>query len=117
MDRSTPVSVVLGFVRQIDAGDLNGIAERTPPKYRFTDMSGDVRIVAGERAIKESWNGYLSAYPGHRVLVRRVLRSGDSVAMVDQATGSHLSAEDEHEEPVLWIDKPEDGFVSEWRIY
>lgn len=117
MRQRLPESVILEFIERINAGDAAGIASLTAPVYTFTDTEGDVYVVEGPEAVRQSWNEYLLAYPNYKIFVQRVLRSGNGVAIVGQTSGSHLPSEIEREELVLWIAELEDGLVSDWRIY
>jgi ketosteroid isomerase-like protein len=117
MERGTAESVVEAFVACINSRDLEGIAALTAPRYTFTDMEGDVYVFEGDEAVEASWDEYLSAYPDYRISVEHVMRSGDGVAIVGRTTGSHLPAEVERDEVVLWTAELEDGLISEWRIY
>lgn len=113
----TPERIVKTFVEHINRADLDGIAALTALTYTFTDMEGEVYVIEGATAIKESWDEYCSAYPEYKILVDHVLRSGDGVAVVGRTTGSHLALEVERDEVVLWIAEIVDGLIAGWRIY
>lgn len=117
MQASDPESIVLRFVDSINAGDLDGIAALTGPKYTFTDTAGDVFVVEGNENVKASWDAYLSAYPEYKILVQHVLRGGNGVAIIGRTTGSHMSPDVEHEELILWVAEILNGLVAGWRIY
>jgi limonene-1,2-epoxide hydrolase len=117
MNESSPSSVVVQFVEYINEANLSGIASLTAGEYTFTDVAGDVYIFRGAEAVKRSWDEYLSAYPGYKIHVHRVLVGGNGVAIIGRTTGSHVAAEIEENETVLWIAEVQDGLVAEWRIY
>jgi len=114
---SKPTSIVRRFVECINAADIDGIAALTAPTYTFTDMEGDVYVITGKASVRASWNEYLSAHPQYRILVDRVLRSGEGVALVGRTTGSHLSPGVEESELVLWIAELQNDRICAWRIY
>ena len=113
----TPKDVVLDYVAGINRGDSQRLAGLTAAEFTFTDMEGDMYVVRDREAIAKFWDDYFTPYPDYRIYVQNVLVGGDGVAILGQTTGSHLAAEIEAREKVLWIAEVRDGLVAEWRIY
>ena len=104
-------SIVLKFVKVINAGDSEGLIKLQTEDFTLIDMAGDV--YRG----RDGWQGYFSAYPKYKIHVQHVLLSGNCVAIIGKTTGSHVSPEVEAEETVLWTAEIRDDLVAEWRIY
>jgi len=104
-------SIVLKFVKVINAGDSEGLIKLQTEDFTLIDMAGDV--YRG----RDGWQGYFSAYPKYKIHVQHVLLSGNCVAIIGKTTGSHVPPEVEAEETVLWTAEIRDDLVAEWRIY
>jgi len=104
-------AVALKFVEVINAGDSEGLVRLQTEDFTLVDMEGGV--FRG----RDCWEGYFSAYPDYRIHVERVLVGGSGVAIIGRTTGSHVPAEVEECETVLWTAEIRGGLVAEWRIY
>lgn len=115
MSEPGPEEITLKFVELINAQDPDGLAELMTEDHTFIDSAGEVE--RGRDVMRKGFAEYFSSFPNYRINVSKVCTSGDAVAIVGKSTGSHVPAELEPEETVLWIARIRDGLVAEWRIY
>jgi len=115
MGKPSPEEITLEFVERINARDPDGLAELMTDDHTFIDSGGDVE--RGRDVMRKGFAEYFSSFPNYRINVSKVCTSGDAVAIVGKSTGSHVPAELEPKETVLWIARIRDGLVAEWRIY
>lgn len=111
MSDSSPCSIVLRFIRCINEGDLAGMASLVSPDVVFTDIRGRVYRE------REFMAGYLSEYPDYKIHVDYALGGGNGAAIIGKTTGSHVPAEIEEKEILVWTAEIRDGLICEWRIY
>jgi uncharacterized protein (TIGR02246 family) len=115
MAHDPPAAVALAFIDRINARDLDGLTELLTEDHLFIDYRGNEE--RGRDLIREGWAGYFNAYPDYRIHVDEVLTSGDGVAIRGRTTGSHVPADVEADEVVVWTADIDHGKVAEWRIY
>jgi hypothetical protein len=106
-----PEDVVLKFISCINSGDSEGLKALQTEDFTFIDMSGNV--FTG----RDGWEDYFSTYPDYRIHVRKILKSGDSIAIIGKTTGSHIEPKIEVLETVLWVAEITDDLVAKWRIF
>jgi ketosteroid isomerase-like protein len=114
-----PTSVTdlaLRFVDRINARDEVGLAALMTEDFRFVDYEGTAGT--GRDPSKVGFRAYFDAWPEYRIIVDRIVVSGDnSVLVVGRAAGSHLGPEAEARATLVWKGDVRDGLVAEWRIY
>ena len=108
-------SIVESFVAAINAQDLNKLVELMSQDHTFIDNGGNV--YTGRDRMKAAWESYFFSFPNYRIQVEFILPSGADIAVVGKTTGSHVSAEQEERELVVWTAKIADDLVSEWRVF
>ncbi len=101
----TPLEVVQDFVDRINAGDVQGLAERMTEAHRFVDSLGAVR--AGRGTLRRAWEQYFRRVPDYRVEVHEAFDRGAVVALFGAARGTlarggRLRAEDAWVTPAAW---------------
>lgn len=106
-----PRSVVLRFVEAINAGNSEVLKQLQTGDFKLIDMAGEV--FRG----RSGWEDYFSANPDYRIHIQHILTGGSGVALIGRTTGSHLAADIEAKETVLWTAEVRKGLVAEWRIY
>jgi ketosteroid isomerase-like protein len=111
MSGSSPVSIVRQFLGHVNEGDLEGIASLLSDHVKFTDIHG--RVYREKDFMAE----YLSDFPDYRILVHHILQGGQGAAIVGRTAGSHVPAEIEERETLVWTAEVRDGLITEWRIY
>ena len=115
MVESKSKDLVLKFVERINARDADGLAELMTEDFTFVDYEGGG--YAGRDDGRDNFAKYFELYPEYKIHVSEVLRSGKDIAILGTTTGSHVAAEVEADEVVLWVAEVEGDLVSSWRIY
>lgn len=110
-DEASPLATVLRYIGHINEGERAAIAAMTSPDVKFTDYGGDVYYE------EEFMQNYLANYPEYRIHIDHALTGGNGVAIVGRTSGSHLAAEVEKREILVWTAEVNDGLIREWRIY
>jgi ketosteroid isomerase-like protein len=87
-------------------------------------MTCEVRMVpidgkpeVGRAILRDGFQGTFDDYPDYKIHIQKVARCGNDVAVVGRTTGSHIPAEIEARETVVWVAKIEGNLVAEWRIF
>ena len=116
MNASNPEEVTLRFVERINDRDWKGLVDMMTEDFTFIGPEeGDV--VEGRDTMGQGFREYFEEYPEYRIRVSKVTRSAGGVAIVGQTSGSHVPAEIEAKETVVFVATIRDGLVSEWRIF
>jgi ketosteroid isomerase-like protein len=111
MDHSSPKSVVLRFVEYVNSGDIEGMNSLISEDVVFTDILG--RVYREHKFMEV----YIKKFPDYRIHVQHALQGGNGIAIVGHTTGSHVSAEIEAREVLVWTAEVDSGKISAWRIY
>ena len=104
-------STIMKFIEIINEGDSKRLIEMQTDDFTLIDMDGEICVG------KDGWSDYFSVYPNYRIHVKNVLIGGSSIAVIGSTTDSHISAELEKRETVLWVAEIKDGLVARWQIY
>ncbi len=107
--------IALQFVAYINSQDLEGLVSLMSEDFTMTVHKGEPEI--GRERMTDGFRGYFSDFPDYRIHVEKVARCGNEIALVGKSTGSHVPAEIEEKETVVWIARLEDDVVAEWRIF
>lgn len=116
MNTLDSAEVVLSFVACINRQDVEGLAELMTDDHTFVGYERGDRA-QGRETMAKGFAEYFATFPEYRIHVSKVLRSGEDIATIGSTTGSHVAAELEARETLIWIARIEDGLVAEWRIY
>ena len=112
----TAEEVALKFAECINKGDVECLVALMTSGFTMITDEGEPE--SGRVTMEAGFRGYLADYPEYQIHVHKVARSGNSVAIVGQTTGSHIAKEIEETETVIWVaEVTEGGRVAEWRIY
>jgi hypothetical protein len=111
MEDLSPLAIVTDFIECINQGDLQKVNSYISTEVIFTDIQGRVYLEP------EFMEEYLKTYPNYKIHVKNILRGGDGVAIVGYTTGSHVNAEIEEDEVLVWTVEMRDSLITEWRIY
>jgi len=111
MTEKSASDIVREFVDYANAGERELVDSLVVEDIKFTDIAGDVYIE------KEFMSSYLKAYPNYKIDIQQMFRGGSGVAFSGKTRGSHVPAEIEFEETLIWTAEVRDGLISEWRIY
>ena len=104
-------SAVYSFVRQINAGDPEGLMKHQTEDFVFIDYDGDT--TRG----RDGWHGYFQDYSDYKIHVKHIVISGTGAALIGGTKGCHVGPEVEREWTILWTAEARDDLLSEWRIY
>ena len=111
MENLSSRAVVQRFVEFVNQGDIEGVNSLISPDIVFTDIAG--RVYREPEFMKN----YIREFPDYKIHVDHLLRGGKGVAIVGHTTGSHVPADIEEKEVLVWTAELADGLISEWRIY
>ena len=106
-----PEVIALKFIECVNSGDSNGLKALQTEDFTFIDVSGNV--FTG----RDGWEDYFSTYPDYRIHIEKILKGGNSIAIIGKTTGSHIEPKLEVLETVLWVAEVIDDLVSKWRIF
>jgi ketosteroid isomerase-like protein len=120
MSTSDAESIVLSFVREINAHNIAGLVALMSEDHLFIDSLG--ACVRGREEMRKAWIGYFFMIPDFTVVCREILHHGDTVALFGQARGTcsvggRLSPENAWEIPAAWMAVVKNGLIAEWRVY
>lgn len=112
--------VVLKFIREINAHNIDGLCALMSEDHRFIDALGSV--VQGREQMRKGWIGYFGMVPDYRIICEEIIERGNSVAAFGTAGGTYspdgvLMDENKWNVPAAWRARVVDGLVSEWRVY
>ena len=111
-----PAEIALKFVDCINRQDVEGLGALMTGDHTFVGYERGDRA-QGREVMARGFAEYFAAFPGYRINVSKVLRSGDDIAIIGTTTGSHVAPELEARETLIWTARIEHGLVAEWRIY
>jgi hypothetical protein len=111
MNRSTPIPLVHKFIEYVNSGNIERMNTLISKDVIFTDIQGQV---FHEHGFMED---YLKNYPSYQIHIHYALQSGNGVAITGHTTGSHVAAEIEESEVLVWTVEINSGKITEWRIY
>jgi hypothetical protein len=60
---------------------------------------------------------YLKNFPSYQIHIHYALEGGNGVAIIGNTSGSHVAAEIEESEVLVWTVEIDSGKIIEWRIY
>ena len=111
-----PVAAVIGFVDAINRGDVDRLVALMSPDHRLQVLQEPP--VAGREVIRETWDGYATAFPDYVIYPDRIVHRGDDVLVLGSTTGSHLGLPDEQERQLklIWRATVRDGLLVLWQI-
>lgn len=115
MKATNPEAVALRFVECINNQDIEGLVSLMTKDFIMITYEGESEI--GRELLRKGFQGYFTDYPGYKIHVEKVARSGNDIAIVGKTTGSHIPPEVEERETVILIAKIEGNLVAEWRIF
>ena len=115
MNTMNSEEIALKFVDRINAQDANGLAKLMTENFKFIDYGGN--IYQGRERMRDGFAEYFSSYPKYKIHVEKICLSGNDVAFIAKTAGSHVPAELEEKETLVFIAQIENGLVAEWRIY
>jgi hypothetical protein len=106
-----PEVIALKFIECVNSGDSEGLKALQTEDFTFIDMNGNVYVG------RDGWEDYFSTYPDYRIHIEKILKGGNSIAIIGKTTGSHIEPKLEVLETVLWIVEVIDDLVAKWRIF
>jgi uncharacterized protein (TIGR02246 family) len=115
METMNVEEIALKFVDKINTQDADGLAKLMTENFKFIDYEGN--IFSGRERMRQGFANYFLNYPKYKIIVERICRSGNDVAIIGTTTGSHAPPEIEAKWTVIWIAKIENSLVAEWGIY
>jgi len=107
----SPRTIIQRFVEHVNQGNIEGVNSLVSPDIVFTDIAGRVYRE------QEFMENYMREFPNYKIHVDHLFQGGDGVAIVGHTTGSHVPADIEEKEVLVWTAEVTDGLISEWRIY
>jgi ketosteroid isomerase-like protein len=115
-----PKEVVLKFIEEINAHNLDGLCALMSEDHQFVDALGS--IVQGREQMRKGWVGYFQMVPDYRITCEEIIERGDVVAAFGTAGGTYtpdgtLLDENKWNVPAAWHATVADGLVSVWRVY
>lgn len=120
MTENTPLAVVMQFVEQINARDVDALCNLMTEDHIFIDSTGAQS--AGREAICEGWKGYYAMFPDYQISISETFEQGDTVALFGKAGGTYavngkLLPENYTEGPAAWRAVVRQGQVAVWQVY
>ena len=86
-DREQPRNIVLRYVEQINAHDVDGIVGLLSDDYHFVNSSGDE--FSGRQFMRETWLDQFAKHPDFRIRVNTVIADAGGVAIFGFSEGTY----------------------------
>jgi hypothetical protein len=110
------VAAVIGFIDAINRGDVDRLAALMSTGHRLQVLQE--LPVTGRETNRDTWNGYVTAFPDYVIYPDHLVDRGDDVLVLGGTTGSHLGLSDQEERQlkVIWRATVYDGLLALWQI-
>jgi ketosteroid isomerase-like protein len=120
MSGNLPVNIMLAFLEQINARNVDGLCASMTDDHVFLDGLGN-RMQGGE-SMRKGWAGNFRLFPDYRVSHTDVFSQGDVVAACGSALGTlavkgELPKENHWSASPAWRAVVRDGWIAEWQVY
>ena len=120
MSDKRPVDVVLSFLEEINAANVDGLCALMSDDHVFVDGLGN--RVQGKETMHKGWKGYFRWFPDYRVSHEEIFSHGEVVAVFGSAEGTFavngkLPKENHWTVPAAWKGIVRDGLIAEWHVY
>jgi len=118
--RLKSVDVVLEFMKRINQGDPDRLAELMSEDHTFVDSLGGA--VCGKERMRQGWKQYYEFCPDYWVVHETIIAQDNQVAIFGVAGGTiaaqHDPGLDTHwRTPAAWLAVLENDLIKEWRVY
>ena len=111
-DRET----ILAFIRQINAHNVDGLAQLMSNNHTFIDAHGNE--VRGKEKMIAGWRGYFEWFPVYAIEVNEIFENGDTFAMFGFAGGSFKGkSESSWRLPAAWKAIVKDSRIALWQVF
>ncbi len=115
-----PIDAALLFVSAINDHDVEALVSLMTTDHLFADSRGTA--VRGRERMREAWQVYFTLFPDYEIQIRRVIVSGEAVALFGSARGTYgpdgvVRDETSWEIPAAWEAEIREGHVAVWRVY
>jgi len=120
MESSAFRTIVLEFVKKINAHDIDGLCEMMTQHHLFIDSVNTK--VRGRDAMRKAWGVYFHMVPDFTIEISEVMVSGSTVGLFGRATGTFspdgtLEERNRWQMPSAWRAVVHDNLVAEWQVY
>jgi hypothetical protein len=112
--------VLLEFVRQINAQNVDGLFKIMSEDHRFIDALGST--VQGREAMRQAWIGYFHLVPDYQISLEEIFENENAIAAFGTAGGTYspngeLLEENRWQVPAAWRAEVRNNLLTEWRVY
>jgi hypothetical protein len=111
MENKSSRTIVEEFIKYVNNGDVDKLNSYISDDIVFTDIQGRVYLEP------EFMENYLQTYPDYRIHIEHILQGGDGVAVIGFTSGSHVAADIEENEILLWTAQVNKDLITTRRIY
>lgn len=115
----TPKTVVLAFVKMINAHDVDGLVGLMTQDHVFVDSLG--RSFKGREAMKGGWMEYFGLFSQYRITVTDVFEKLGTIVLLGTATGIYVdrksATQTRWKVPAAWKAVVVKEKISEWRVF
>jgi uncharacterized protein (TIGR02246 family) len=112
-------TVVLSFVRKINAHDVEGLAGLMTRDHVFVDSLG--RSFKGREELRRGWKEYFRLFSHYTVSVTDVFEKRGTIVLLGTAGGIHVNPKSKERTkwkvPAAWKAVVRSGKISEWHVH
>jgi ketosteroid isomerase-like protein len=120
MASAQPIEVVVEFIKRINAGNVDQLAELMTEDHVFQDALGKRFI--GRETLRQGWKMYFQMVADYKIRGEDFFVDKNVVAVFGTASGTStpdrkFSAEGFWEIPAAWKGVVHDGLIAQWCVY
>lgn len=114
------IKIVNQFANAINQHSVDALDHLMSDDHTFIDGMGTV--VRDREQMKTGWSGYFNMVPDYKVDIFEVFVSGNTVALLGEASGTYtsdgrLKPENFWKIPAAWRAVVSDNKIKEWQVY
>jgi ketosteroid isomerase-like protein len=106
-----PRALTVKFNEHLNNRDLDGLAALMTDDHTFIDTAN--HAIHGKATCLDAWRRFFSSFPDYRNVFDWLVVEDDRVVVVGH---SHCS-DTRLDGPALWVARPSDEKLAEWRVY